>query len=289
VGVCACVEEGEDSGRIRAVATTTQLADFVRNVGGDRVDVDQILGANVDAHDYEFVPSDVEAVAESDIVFQAGFDLDEWLSELIDNAGGERPVIDTSEGVTATQGVDEGDSEDDPHIWFDPANVPIIVDNIAEALTEIDPDGADSYRDNAERYKGDVLEMDTRVEEIFAACESDELKLVTSHDAFGRFAERYGLQIVGAVIPSSTQTALEPSAQDVAELIGLIEEEEVGAIFSEASIDTELSEQIADETGAIVVADLYADSLGPEGSGAETYIEMMEYNAQHIVDGLDCA
>jgi ABC-type Zn uptake system ZnuABC Zn-binding protein ZnuA len=296
----------DDSSSVTAVATTTQLADFARNVGGERIRVEQLLDANVDPHDYEPSPSDAESLAEADIIFRAGFDLDEWLDELIENAGGDASVVDTSENVETGplpetehedeeengEEVDDGDAhghdEVDPHIWLDPSKVLVIVDNIVEGLSEVDPDGAEVYATNAAQYKSEVMEMDSEVAEIFSACEPSELKLVTNHDSLNYLAERYGLTVVGAVIPTLETTA-EPSAEDLAELIELIEQENVQAIFSESSLNTELEEQVAAESGATVVADLYTDSLGPEDSEAATYIEMMTHNAETIVEGLECA
>ena len=292
--VAACGDDDEDDGapaseaEIGVVATTTQVADFARNVGGDRVEVEQLLDSGVDPHEYEPVPSDAENVAESDIVLRAGFDLDAWLDELIENAGGDRLVVDTSEGVETTTLEEDGEVEEDPHIWFDPSNVLVIIDNIAAGLSEVDPEGEEFYRDNAERYKAEVIEVDQELEEIFGACEPSELKLVTNHDSLNYLADSYGLTVVGAVIPGLETTA-EPSAGELADLIRLIEQEDVQAIFSEASVDTEIEEQVADESGAQVVAELYTDTLGPDDSPAATYLEMMVHNAETIVDGLGCA
>jgi ABC-type Zn uptake system ZnuABC Zn-binding protein ZnuA len=279
-----CDDDGNSdrSTAVTAVATTAQLGDFVRNVGGDRVRVDQLLEADLDPHDYEPVPSDAESIVESDIVFRAGFDLDQWLNDLVDNAGGDTPVVDVSTGI-------EGDQQnDDPHLWLDPSNVLVIVDNVAAGLSQVDPDGAETYSANAAQYKDEVMEMDKEIEDIFASCEPSELKIVTNHDSLSRFADRYGLTVVGSVFPGLETTA-EPSAEDLAELIQLIEEEDVRAIFSESSVDTEVEKRIAEESGATVVADLYTDTLGPEGSGAATYLEMMVHNAETIVEGLGCA
>lgn len=292
--VAACGDDDDEretsasEAEIAVVATTTQVADFARNVGGDRVEVEQLLDSGVDPHDYEPVPSDAENVAESDIVLRAGFDLDAWLDELIESAGGGRLVVNTSEGVETTTLEEDGEEEEDPHIWFDPSNVLVIVDNIAAGLSEVDPEGTEFYRDNAERYKAEVSEMDEELEEIFGVCDPSELKLVTNHDSLNYLADRYGLTVVGAVIPSLETTA-EPSAGDLADLIRLIEQEDVQAIFSEASVDTEIEEQVADESGAQVVAELYTDTLGPDDSPAGTYLEMMVHNAEAIVDGLGCA
>lgn len=285
LGGCSNDKGDNSTAAVSAVAATTQLGDFVRNVGGDRVQVEELLEADVDPHDYEPVPSDAESIAEADIVFRAGFDLDEWLDELIENAGGDSSIVDVSEGVETVTG--EGESEEDPHVWLNPDNVDVIVDNIVAGLSEVDPGGAETYAANAERYKDEVTEMDSQVEAVFSACEPSELKLVTNHDSLNHLANRYGLTIVGAVIPSLETTA-EPSAEDLAELIELIEQEDVEAIFSESSVDTEVEDQVAEESGATVVADLYTDALGPEDSGAGTYIEMMIHNAETIVEGLGC-
>jgi ABC-type Zn uptake system ZnuABC Zn-binding protein ZnuA len=273
-------DAGSGGGGLMVLATTTHLGDFAREVAAPDADVEVLLDANADAHDYEPTSEDARDVAEADVILETGSQLDEWLDELIDNSGGDALVVNTSETIP-------DDTLDDPHIWFDPGNVLVIVENIAAGLAEADRDSADEYEANAEQYKQTVEEMDAEVAEIFARCEPDELVLVTSHDAFGHLADHYGLTIVGAVLP--TDTTAEPSAEELADLITLIEEQDVAAIFSEASVDTEVEEQVEDETGAQVVADLYSDSLGPADSEAATYVDMMRYNAETIVEGLACA
>ena len=201
---------GDGGSGLAVVATTTHLGDFAREVGGSKAEVEVLLDANADAHDYEPTSDDARDVAGADVILQTGSELDEWLDELIENAGGDALVVDTSQGTP-------NQVEDDAHIWFDPENVLVVVDNIAEGLAEASPDAAAEYEANAEQYKQAVEEMDADVADIFARCEPDELTLVTSHDAFGYLADKYGLTIVGAVLP--TDTTAEPSAEELADLI----------------------------------------------------------------------
>ncbi|MPZ23048.1 MAG: hypothetical protein GEU28_05780 [Dehalococcoidia bacterium] len=283
-------EQGADgaSARVTVVATTTHLADFARNVGGDRVEVVGLLDPGVDPHDYEFRPSDAEVVAGADLVFMAGLELDGWMTEVIENAGGSAHVVDTSEGLHSVELLDEqdhegehadgedehsedadhaaedeheaddhnGDNDDhegddhhghdheggDPHVWFDPQNVLTILDNVAAGLAVVDPDGEEAYRAGYDTYAAEVREMDDEVEEIFSRCAPGELKLVTTHHAFTHLAHRYGIEIIGAVIPS-VETTAEPSAGELAGLIELIRDEDVPAIFTEAGLSVEVEEQ----------------------------------------------
>lgn len=277
----ACSDPGApDDDLLHVVATTTQLADFARNVGAERVAVEQLLQPNVDPHDFEFSPSDAEKVAGAEVILREGTEIDEWMDELLENAGGDASIVATSQDFSG--------STEDPHVWFDPRNAIAMVETVARVLEESDPTGESVYSASASAYIAEIEAMDGRVRTIFSSCAAADLKLVTSHDALGRLASVYGLTIIGTVIPG-TDTTSEPSAGELGDLINLIDQQGVPAIFSESAVDTELEEQIAEETGARVVDELFADTLGPAGSGAETYLTMMEYNASAIVDGLGCA
>lgn len=303
-------EGGSSDSEMTAVATTTQLGDLVRQVGGDRVAVEQILEPNADPHDYEPRPSDARSLGEAGVVFKSGGDLDVWLDELLESAGGEAEVVtalDTVETIEGEgnghEGEEEGHSEgeeghaegqeehaeeaseEDPHWWQDPHNVEAAVEAIRDALIEADPDGRETYESNASDYLAELEALDSSVADCIDEIPADQRKLVTTHDAMGYYADRYGLEVVGAVIPSLS-TQAQPSAGDTADLVAQIERLGVPAIFPESSLGPDVERAIADEAGAEVGGALWADTLGPEGSSGETYVESIEFNTAMIVEGL---
>lgn len=178
-----------------------------------------------------------------------------------------------------------GHGEFDPHVWLDPERAQVMVDNVEAALSAADPDNAEAYRANAAAYNAVLDETRNEIQAIIDEIPAEHRKMVTNHDAFGYFAEAFGLEIVGAVIPSTT-TGAEPSAQATAELLDVIEREGVRAIFAESSINPGLAETLARDAGVAIVDDLYADSLGEPGSGAETIDGMLLANARTIADAL---
>jgi ABC-type Zn uptake system ZnuABC Zn-binding protein ZnuA len=270
---------------LKIVATTPILADLARQVGGARVDVDSILPPNADPHDFEPKPEDLVAVADADLIVEHGLHLDAWASEIIKNADSSAPTVVATTGVRTIASDEKGFSEGDPHVWFDPRNVKTMVDNIAAALVSIDADGTASYDARRDAYKAQLDQLDQAIAAQIATIPADRRKLVTNHDAFGYYVARYGLIFVGSVIPSLDSRA-EPSAKDTAELIDKIKAEGVPAIFTETSINPELEEQLAKEAGVKVVANLYGDTLGEPGSGADTYLGMMETDTRLIVEAL---
>lgn len=262
---------------LEVVATTTQAADLARNVGGDRVVVTGLLAANGDPHDYELRPHDVEAIAEADLVVRSGGEVDEWLDEAIDASGSDAPVLDLSEHVRHRG--------EDPHWWQDPVNALGAVAAIDAAMRQADPAGAAAYRDNVGSYARRLRRLDAAVERCFADIPSAARKLVTTHDSLGYYADRYGLEVIGTVIPSLS-TEAQPSAGDTAELIETIREAGVEAIFAESSVSPKVEEAIAREAGARVGAELWADSLGPPGSTGDSYLRSIAANTRAIADGL---
>lgn len=272
-----------DTDTVAVVATTTQLGDFARNVGGDRVTVTQLLQPNADPHDYEPTPGDATAVGEADLVVEHGIGLDEWLDGVVSNAGGDATRVVATRGITLLPGDDEAPAGD-PHVWLDPRNAVAMVRNIQRALETADPGSADAYAANADRYIEQIEAMDAELAGRIATVPEARRKIVTDHDAFGYFARRYGITVVGTVIPSLS-TAAEPSARDLAELSRTIRQEGVGAVFSEASVDDRLQKAIAEEAGATLGNPLYGDTLGPAGQPAGTYLGMMRSNMDAIIAG----
>lgn len=271
---------------INAIATTSIIGDLVANVGGERVNVRAILPPGTDPHTFTLAPADVQAVAESQILFENGLGLEAWLEELIANAGGSRLVVTVSEGLTPIEGLaDEDGRGDDPHMWFDVQRAIGYVENIRAGLKEVDPAGAGAYDANAAAYIEQLRQLDAEIEQQLATIPDDRRKLITNHDTFGYFAQRYGFEVVGSVF-EGVSTEEEPSAQQVAQLVDLIRSENVPAIFTENTVNPRLAEQIATEADISVVTSLYTDALGEPGSDGDTYIDMMRYNVAQIVAAL---
>jgi ABC-type Zn uptake system ZnuABC Zn-binding protein ZnuA/ABC-type Mn2+/Zn2+ transport system permease subunit len=284
-----CGQTGPDSGgKLEVVATTTEIGDWVRAVGGERVSVDQVLEPNTDPHEYEPRPSDIEAAAGAGLVFANGDGIDEWIDEVVADSGSGAEVVDLGAAVPdRLPGEDGGDepSEYDPHWWHDPRNAEAALGEIARRLSAAEPSGRRLFEANAERYLARLRALDRGIARCIDTVPASRRKLVTDHDAFGYFARRYGLEVVGAVIPSQT-TQAQPSAKDIAELARTIEAQRVSAIFPESSLSPKVAEAIARQTGASAERTLDGDSLGPEGSAGATYLGMEAANAEAIVAGL---
>jgi ABC-type Zn uptake system ZnuABC Zn-binding protein ZnuA len=278
-----CGDDGAAGGgtSVNAVATTTQVADLVRNVGGRRVAVDSILRPNSDPHEYEPRPSDAAALSDADVVFRSGGDLDEWLDDVVDSAGGDAEQLTLIDSVKTI----DGDGEVDPHWWQNPRKAILAVAAIREALIETDPAGRAGYERRAAMYTAELRRLDAEVARCIDRVPADKRKLVTTHDALGYFADRYGIEVIGAVIPSLS-TQAQPSAKEVGELVDQIKTEGVEAIFPEASLSKKLEEAISREAGAEVGGQLWADTLGPEGSGGATYLEATRANATTLAEGM---
>jgi ABC-type Zn uptake system ZnuABC Zn-binding protein ZnuA len=260
---------GSDAAADRAftvVATTSQVADFTRNVAGPDAHVVQLLKPNADPHDYEIRPHDVGALADADLIVRSGGEVDAWVDDAIEGSGSDAPVVDLSDGIHLR--------DDDPHWWQDPRNAIVAVHELERALHRTAP----AYVEQLEQ-----LDRDTAA--CIAKLPRDDRKLVTTHDALGYYAARYGLDVIGAVIPSQS-TESQPSAGDVADLVDTIRATGVKAVFAESSVEPKVEEAIARETGATVGAPLWADTLGPPGSSGATYIDSIRANTRAIVAGL---
>jgi ABC-type Zn uptake system ZnuABC Zn-binding protein ZnuA/ABC-type Mn2+/Zn2+ transport system permease subunit len=285
--IAGCGGSGSDSGKVSVVATTTQIGDFVREVGGNAVDVHQILAPNTDPHDYEPRPDDVTTTADAKLVFENGDELDAWMGKVVDDSGSDARVVDLGASVPVKlPGESSGPeaSQYDPHWWHDPRNAEEAVRQIATQLSDADPADRATFEANAAAYEKALMVLDTGIQQCMASVPAADRKLVTDHDAFGYFANRYGIQVVGAVIPSQT-TQAQPNAQDLSNLADLVRKEGVKAIFPESSLSPKLAETIASETGASSNHTLYGDTLGPDGSEGSTYVGMEAANANAMVEG----
>jgi ABC-type Zn uptake system ZnuABC Zn-binding protein ZnuA/ABC-type Mn2+/Zn2+ transport system permease subunit len=278
---------GGRTGTVDVVATTTQIADWARVVGGPAVSVHQILQPNTDPHEYEPRPADVERTAGAQVVFENGDNLDHWMGKVVSQAGGDPKVVDL--GAVAPvelPGESSGpeSSRIDPHWWHDPVNAEAAVRKIRDVLVSKDPKARAGLERRAAAYIAALQRLRRRTQHCFAAVPQADRKLVTDHDAFAYFARRYRVTIVGAVIPSQS-TQAQPSAGETAKLTKLVRREHVKAVFPERSVNARLAETVARETGVSSDYRLYGDTLGPKGSTGATYLRMEAANANEMVRG----
>jgi ABC-type Zn uptake system ZnuABC Zn-binding protein ZnuA len=284
-GSGGAADDDGGGGGLRVVATTTQVADLAANVGGDRVQVTSLLKPGIDAHDYEPSPADIDAIARADLVVQNGVGLEEWLGDTIESSGFAGPVVDASQGVRLRQ----VDGEADPHIWQDPGNAQRMAATIERGLAAASPADATAFAANLAAYTKELEALDAEVERQIDSLANK--KVVTNHDAFHYYLDRYGLELVGSVIPSF-DTSAELSGRDIRDLVAKIEATGVKAIFSETSLPPRTAETIGREAGVKVVVGenaLYGDALGPPGSDGDTYLKMIRHNTATIVENLSGA
>jgi ABC-type Zn uptake system ZnuABC Zn-binding protein ZnuA len=281
--VTGCAGDGgAASGRERlaVVATTTQAADLVANVGGDRVAVTRLLAPNADPHEYEVRPDDVRALARAKVVVRSGGELDAWLQAAIDASGTDaRPLVLIDRVAIRRHG-----DEVDPHWWQDPRNAERAVAAVRDALVAADPGGAAAYRSSAAAYTRRIAALDAAVARCMARVPAARRRLVTTHDALGYYARRYGIDVIGAVIPSLS-TAGQASAGQTAALVRAIRRARVSAIFAESSLNPKVERAIAAEAGARLGRPLWADTLGPPGSDGETYLGSIAANTRALIEG----
>lgn len=297
LAVTACgTSAAAPGGRPIVVATTPVLADFVRQVGGDRIVTYDVIKPNVDPHDYDPSPADLVQFAEATVVVKNGVGLEPWLDDAVSSSGSNATVVDTSSGIRlrhGTAGNGEGgrsprDGADDPHIWQDPHNAEQMVRTIRDALAAADPRDADVFRSNAASYLGQLDGLDRYVSREIATLPPADRKVVTNHDAFGYYLDRYGLTYVGSIIPSF-DTSAELSGKALSDLVATIRAQHVRAVFSESSLPPRTAQTVAQEAGVHVVSgegSLYGDTLGPRGSPGDTYLHMVRHNTDVLVGAL---
>lgn len=271
-------------GKPHVLASTSILADIAQNVAGDRIKVDSLLPLGVDPHAYQPRPADAAKVAESTVLILNGANYEQFIKPILDNAGGQRLVIDASAGLTprSANGTSEHGAAD-PHFWLDPNLVVKYVENIRDGLSTADPEGSDIYRANAEAYIKQLKELDAWIQSQVDTLTPEKKDLVTNHESLGYFADRYKFKVVGEVIPSLSSEA-SPSAQEMTALVEKIRSSNAQAIFLDAMDNPKLAEQIAKEAAVKVINDLHLESLTLPDGVAPTYIEMMRFNTSRIVE-----
>jgi ABC-type Zn uptake system ZnuABC Zn-binding protein ZnuA len=266
------------------VATTTQIADWARQVAGRDADVHQLLRPNTDPHEYEPRPDDVIAVSRAKLVLANGDGLEPWIDRVVDQSGSHARLVRLSADVPVRLAGEEA-GRPDPHWWQDPREAIAAVRAIGAALARADPAHAAAYRANAAAYVARLRRLDATVAGCAGRLAPAQRKLVTDHDAFDYYARRYGFRVVGAVIPAQT-TQAEASAGELARLVRQIRRERVLAVFPEESVSPKVAEAVAREAGATARLRLYGDSLGPRDSAGGTYVGMVMANTDRILDGL---
>ncbi len=269
--------------KLKAVATFSILADFVRNVGGDRVAVTALVGPNSDAHVYQPSPSDAKMLVDARVVFANGLGFEGWIARLIKASGTNAPMVIATKGVKPRKAAgDHGHShgdDADPHAWQSVENARLYVANIRDALTAADPAGKSAYEANAKAYLAKLDALDAEVKAEVAKIPADRRKIITTHDAFGYFAAAYG---VAFIAPQGVSTESEVSARDVAKIITQIRKQKIPAVFLENVTDDRLLKRIGAESGARIGGTLYSDALTDEKGPAPTYIDMMRHNVRQL-------
>nr|WP_232462452.1 metal ABC transporter substrate-binding protein [Bordetella genomosp. 9] len=304
---------------LRVVASFSVLGDMVREIGGDAVQVDTLVGPDGDAHEYEPTPSDVRTLSAAQMLVVNGLNFETWMDRLVKTAGFKGVTVVASNGVKARHFDEEGghgdagahDSGDhdghaddtqghadhahghaghkhegdlDPHAWQDLANGARYARNIGAALAQADPAHAERYRERTDAYVSRILDLDRRIRQAFASLPPERRRVVTSHDAFGYFGQAYGVTFISTM---GVSTDAEPSAAAVARIVDQVKREKVPAVFLENVTNPRLSERIAHETGAKLGGTLYSDALARPGSPASTYLGMFEWNLRAFMAALN--
>ena len=283
VAVASCAPSGSPSpdAAVQVVATTTVFADLVAEVGGDRVAVRSLVPAGGEPHTFDPRPSDVTAFADADLVVMNGLGLDDWVVDLVSEAGSEAPVLRLAEDLPGAGYIGDEEGGTNPHLWLNAAYAICYVERIAAALADVDPYGADGYTQRGAAYVADLNELDAFAGNELGAIPAERRRVVSFHDAFPYFAAAYGLEVVGTVVGAPGQ---DPSAGQVARLIDAIRASGAQAILAEDQFPSELVDVIGAETNATVVSDLYTDSLGdPPG---DSYAGMLRWDVERITEAL---
>src|SRR5437588_703391 len=265
--------------KIRVIASFSILGDFARNVGGERVNVTTLVGPDSDVHVYTPAPADTKDIADANLIIVNGLALEGWLERLVQSSGSKAPIVVATNGIAPRR----LGSHADPHAWQWVANAKIYVADIRDALTAADPPGAAVYRANADAYLAKLDALDGEVRAAIAKIPEARRKVISSHNAFGYFADAYGIAFIA---PQGVSTESEASARDIAGIITQIRAAKIPAVFLENVSDPRLMRRISAETGARIGGTLYSDSLTGENGDAPTYIDMVRHNIKALTSAL---
>lgn len=291
----AAAQTPSSSKPLRVIASFSILGDLAADIGGDAVEVTTLIGPGVDAHTFDPAPAGLVALEEADLILENGLGFEPWLDRFFDSTETDATRVIATEGIEPRHADgghehDEGDEvyegEVDPHVWHDVANAIVMAGNIRDALIAADPAHTSVYEENAAATITDLEALDAWIREQVAAIPEERRKLVTSHDTFGYFADAYGFEVVGTALGTISTEAGDPSAREIATLIGQISDAGVSAIFAENVINPDLMESLAAEAGVTLAPPLYSDALGAPGTPGDTYEGMMRANVTTIVEAL---
>jgi zinc/manganese transport system substrate-binding protein len=294
LGGLASGAAAQEPARLKVVATFSILGDMVQAIGGERVAVKVLVGPGGDAHVYAPSPADGRNLAEAALVFANGLRFEGWIERLIKSSGTRAAVIEAARGVRTLgaddgpggRGKERGDSAhgaSDPHAWQNVGNAKTYAATIRDALTAADPSGGPIYEARAADYLARLDALDREIKALVARIPADRRRIITSHDAFGYFADAYGIEFVA---PQGVSTDSEASARDVARIIRQVRQEKIAAVFVETISDPRLMERIARETGARIGGTVYSDTLSDPSGPAGTYIDMMRHNIKAFSSAL---
>jgi ABC-type Zn uptake system ZnuABC Zn-binding protein ZnuA len=279
---CSGHSEGGKQNKQLVIATTTIIADIAQEIAGDRVEVYGIMPIGGDPHVYQPVPGDARMIVRSDLVLLNGLQLEGWLTDLVRHAGGTRPMIEVTEGITPLVD-EERRGEPDPHAWFDVRNMHYYVDNILRGLLEIDPEGKEEYLRQVHKYKEKLDELDSWIREEIELLPEARRILITSHDAFRYFGKAYGVRVMAL---QGISTEAQPQTKDVIDLVEAVRTYNVPAVFIETSVNPKMLEQLARDAGTRIGGELFSDSIGHPDHEGGTYLGMVRYNVRTFIDAM---
>lgn len=265
---------------VQAVASFSVLADIVQNVGGEHVVVKSLVGPNGDPHSFEPTPKDSQSLAHADLVFVSGLGMEGWMDRLITSSGYKGQTIVASSGINTRKMEEDGKTITDPHAWNSMQNGVIYATNVMNALIAADPTDAAYFRQQGNAYIEQLKKLDSWAQQEFAQIPQSKRKVLTSHDAFGYFGQRYGVSFLS---PVGFSTESEASASDVASLINQLKKEKINAWFIENQTDPRLVKQIASATGAKQGGELYPEALTEKGGEADSYVAAFKHNVTAMV------
>ncbi len=288
-GTSTSGDQQKEDDRLKVVATTGMIADVVRNIGGSRVDVDQLMGAGIDPHLYSATESDVGRLTEAEVIFYNGLNLEARMTDIFEQIGKSRPAVAVAERLPQGQILAETNyNQADPHIWMDVGRWTTVIDAVLETLIEVDPIGADTYIDNAQAYRAELEALDAYVMEQISRIPEQQRLLVTAHDAFQYYSNAYGIEVFA---PQGITTESEASVEDIRRVIELMSARRIPAIFVESSVPPDIVEAIVEGAAAagheiVIGGQLYSDAMGELGTPEGTYIGMIRHNTDVIVSAL---